>query len=136
MMTIHSPIALESVHVTYSVCLMRTRYRRSTPSLTLPATRRSFGCGESFRSDAFVRLIKEWTEYSSHHAPIRDIKDKGMSLEIVEIAEEILSPHQRPLTGLLYEGWFTNLVVPILNDEKAPPATCICTLHPRPTVAI
>ena len=53
-------------------------------------------CGESFKSDAFVRLIKEWTEFSTHHAPIRDIKDMGVNLEIVEIAEQILSPHQKP----------------------------------------
>ena len=32
-------------------------------------------CGESFRSDAFVRLIKAWTEYSSHHVPSRDIRE-------------------------------------------------------------
>ena len=55
----------------------------------------------------------------------------GVNLDIVEISEEIVSPHQRPLTGLLYEGWFTNLEAPILKDEKAPHATCICTEDPQ-----
>ena len=43
-------------------------------------------CDASLKSDAYVRLIKEWTDFANDLAPHRDIKDKGENLVIMEIA--------------------------------------------------
>ena len=62
--------------------------------------------------------------------PQRDIKTNGKEVVIIDIAKRILSPHERPFTGLNFEGWFTNTTVRTLYDEDAPAARCICAADP------
>ena len=85
------------------------------------------GCGDALKSDAYIRLVNEWTYFAGENDPSKDIFHAGTALEIDDIVEEVLSPHQRPLAGLLYEGWFTNEESPITEDEKhqRPPASVL-----------
>ena len=62
--------------------------------------------------------------------PQSDIKKYGQEVVIINIAERILSPCERPFTGLNFAGLFTNTTVQTLHDEEAPPARCICAADP------
>ena len=88
-------------------------------------------CGDGLRGDAYIRLVNEWTHYLGTVLPEKDIFTTGTALEIDEIVEEMLSPHCRPLTGLLFEGWFSNESVQISEIERAPKPTCICADDPK-----
>merc|ERR1711895_121114 len=62
--------------------------------------------------------------------PDKDIFNTGTLFEIDDIAEEMLSPHCRPLTGLLYEGWFSNVSVQVTELETAQKPDCVCASDP------
>ena len=74
-------------------------------------------CGDGLRGDAYIRLVNEWTHYLGTVLPENDIYNTGTALEIDENVEEMISPHCRPLTGLLYEGLFSNEAVQVSEIE-------------------
>ena len=59
-------------------------------------------CGDGLKTDAYIRLVNEWTHFAGDIEPVKDIFNTGTALEIEDIVEEMLSPHHRPLTGLMY----------------------------------